>query len=333
MSDLSEVAAKLGVPDRLLERSAAARAAAEGIPVEEVLDTWLAGGVVVAEGTPPPAPVEPEAPPEEAAEEVPEEEEAEPVPVPAAPEPEPVPVAAAVPVEREVLPEEERDLVTVVRTVALRERREVSIPRWLLVAFLVVPLYALFYVVVYAGGLDCGAAGLLEVDEQTGGLLNCDGSPFTAGGVAGQGDFVAMGRTLFTSSPAVCARCHGRGGEGTTQGPQLSGGSVLQTFSSCEDHMQWVSLGTTNWPQVTGASTYGDQDKPVGGFGNMPSFGIEVGGPLSEEEIAAVALFERVQFGGQPLEEALTDCGLGPEEEEAADGEESTTTSSAPAGG
>jgi mono/diheme cytochrome c family protein len=320
MADLSEVAAKLGVPERLLERSAAARATAEGVPVEQVLDAWLAGGVVVADGGPPAAPVEAEAPPEEAAEEVSEEQEPEAAPVPAAPEPEPAPAAAAVPVEREVLPDEERDLVTVVRTVALRERREASIPRWLLVAFLVVPLYALFYVVVYAGGPDCGSAGLLQVDEQTGGLLNCDGSPFTAGGVVGgEGDFLAMGRTLFISSPAVCARCHGRGGEGGT-GPQLSGGSVLQTFPDCETHVQWVTLGSNNWPE----GTYGAPQKPV--RGGMPSFGIEVGGPLSEQEVRAVVLFERVQHGGLPLEVALTECGLASPEEEPADGEQATTT-------
>ncbi|MGH9167357.1 MAG: c-type cytochrome [Acidimicrobiia bacterium] len=324
MADLSEVSTKLGVPERLVERSAAARAAAEGVPVEEVLDAWLAGGLVGGEGSPPAAgaPVKEEAPPEEAAEEVPaEEEQAEPVPAPAAAEPEPVPVAAAV--EQEVLPDEERDLVTVVGTVGLRERRDSSIPRWLLVAFLVVPLYALFYVVVYAGGAECGAAGLLQVDEETGGLLNCDGSPFTPGGVAGgEGDFLAMGRTLYASSPAVCARCHGRGGEGGT-GPPLSGGAVLQTFPDCDTHVQWVTLGSNNWPE----GTYGAPQKPV--RGGMPSFGIEVGGPLSEEEIRAVVLFERVQHGGRPLEEALAECGLAEpaEEDPAQEGAEGASTS------
>ena len=33
-------------------------------------------------------------------------------------------------------------------------------------------------------------------------------------------------------------------------------------------------------------------------------------GVLTPEQIAAVSLYERVQFGGQPLEEAEVDCGL-----------------------
>ena len=39
---------------------------------------------------------------------------------------------------------------------------------------------------------------------------------------------------------------------------------------------------------------------------------------LTPEQIAAVSLYERVAFGGQPLEEAQIDCGLVvPEGEEA----------------
>jgi cytochrome c oxidase cbb3-type subunit II len=93
MADLSEVSEKLGVPERLVERSASARASAEGVPVEEVLDAWLEGGAIEGGGAPTSAP---EAPPDEEAE-VEEEvvEEEEPVPVsPAAP------VAQAPPVQR-----------------------------------------------------------------------------------------------------------------------------------------------------------------------------------------------------------------------------------------
>jgi hypothetical protein len=48
MSDLSEAAAALGVPEALVERSAAARAAETGASVDEVLAAWAAGGDVPA---------------------------------------------------------------------------------------------------------------------------------------------------------------------------------------------------------------------------------------------------------------------------------------------
>lgn len=88
-----------GAPDHLVERSAEARAAAQGITVDEVLSAW-SGGAVLAPTAPPPAsdPVvaETEAP-------------AAPVPAPADPTPpqvpqpelEPVPVAAVEVVEDE----------------------------------------------------------------------------------------------------------------------------------------------------------------------------------------------------------------------------------------
>ncbi|HSJ84141.1 MAG TPA: cbb3-type cytochrome c oxidase subunit II [Acidimicrobiia bacterium] len=60
MSDLSEAAAALGVPEALVERSAAARAAETGASVDEVLAAWAAGGDVPASvpSETPPAPTE-----------------------------------------------------------------------------------------------------------------------------------------------------------------------------------------------------------------------------------------------------------------------------------
>ena len=43
----------------------------------------------------------------------------------------------------------------------------------------------------------------------------------------------------------------------------------------------------------------------------MPAFG----STLTEEELRAVVLYERVRFGGQDLEAALADCGLAETEE------------------
>ena len=85
MSDLLEAAAKtLGTPSTLVQRSAAARAAAEGTDVDTILAAWAGGEA-------PPAPQrekEPEAAEEPAAEEaeVPAPEETEPAGEPAPPE-------------------------------------------------------------------------------------------------------------------------------------------------------------------------------------------------------------------------------------------------------
>ena len=94
----------------------------------------------------------------------------------------------------------------------------------------------------------------------------------------------------------------------------MAGGAVLATFpgGQCLGHADWIALGSEGWPEPT----YGALAKPVGGFGaNMPAFG----DLLSAEDIAAVALYERVFFGAQPLPESLDDCGLNePEAIEAA---------------
>ena len=56
--------------------------------------------------------------------------------------------------------------------------------------------------------------------------------------------------------------------------------------------------------------TYGAENKVS--IGGMPGFQ----GKLTEDEIYAVVVFERVVFGGGQTEEVLTDCGLLEEEAE-----------------
>jgi hypothetical protein len=78
MSDLSAAAsAALGVPEAIVMRSAAARAAETGMSVDEVLGAWAGGDSV---GAPPPPAQSDEAP------EQPSEPAAEPAPAPATPE-------------------------------------------------------------------------------------------------------------------------------------------------------------------------------------------------------------------------------------------------------
>lgn len=90
MSDLSAAAAALGVPEPIVQRSAAARAAATGTSVEEVLAAW-------AGGAPPAAPPAEEKPAGPAAAETAAEEGVEEPEEPAPAKPETRPAATAVP--------------------------------------------------------------------------------------------------------------------------------------------------------------------------------------------------------------------------------------------
>lgn len=106
-----------------------------------------------------------------------------------------------------------------------------------------------------------------------------------------------VGRAIYGRS---CSACHGPSGGGGV-GPALSG--VLTTFPSCEDHQHWVRLGSHRWKEEVGP-TYGATDKQVSGA--MPSFESS----LTAEEIASVATFERVRYGGGDLETVSADCGV-----------------------
>ncbi len=119
------------------------------------------------------------------------------------------------------------------------------------------------------------------------------------GSAAPQGP-LAQGREVYAN---ICSACHGSGGQGGI-GPPFAG--VLDTFSSCEDHQRWVTLGSDGWKAEVGI-TYGDPNKEV--TGGMPSHE----GRLTPTEIAAVAAFERSQYGGLDPATALQQCGFDPD--------------------
>ncbi len=308
MSDLSAAAAALGVPEAIVQRSAAARATETGMTVDEVLAAWAGGGAVA--GTP--AAAEEAPAPEPGAETTPEapvepdgEAEAGPeTPQPAQPAPAP---AAAGPVTRAPIPAEVTAAeaaglpeVITVPTAGIRERTNLAIPRWLAAVMLIIPAFALFALGGSATG-ECGDSTELSTDVITGEVVNCDGSEFTGSGIGGGGaDFIAMGEELYNGAPS-CDGCHGAQGGGSGAIPPLTG--VMTTFGACADHIEWVTLGSAGF-QAEGRSTYGDTNNAVDG--GMPSFG----NSLSAEQIAAVAAFERVRFGGADPDETLTDCGL-----------------------
>lgn len=310
---LSGAAEAMGIPEELVERSAEARAEESGASVDEILAAWAGGEAVEsapAESEPEPEPSAEEAPAEE---EAPAQEEAEPAPpTPVVDTPEPAaeeaPAAAAAttrapaPAEVTIAEAGKYPEVVTVPTAGIKERPNFVIPQWLVGLLLVAPLFALFALGGSATGA-CGEATELTTDIITGEIVNCDGSEFTGAAVGGGGtDFIALGGDLYAgnvTSAATCAGCHGANGEGSGNFPALTG--VITTFGACEDHVEWVRLGTNGWE----SNTYGDTNKPVGGAGTMPGHDA-----LTEEQLRSVTAFERVRFGGTDPDETLVDCGL-----------------------
>jgi mono/diheme cytochrome c family protein len=105
------------------------------------------------------------------------------------------------------------------------------------------------------------------------------------------------GRRVYADK---CSACHGSAGDGGV-GPALEG--VLVTWPGCSDHIRWVELGSEGWAETVG-ETYGATAKPI--QGGMPGHATS----LSAAEIAAVAAFERVTYGGADEAATLAECGL-----------------------
>ena len=290
---LTAASEAMSAPESIVGRSARARASATGMTPEQVLAEWAG----VEAGDAPAAP----------AEAVPAHVEA------VASEPAPPPPAVEVEVEvvaptaeapepehlsREPEPDEE-PIEVLVGSAGIRAMQRFALPGWLTASFVLIPLAALFYAATFATGPECGNAGALAIDPVTGVAENCDGSEFGSLG----NDLLKLGAGLFLDEAAPpCQSCHGAEGGGGT-GPALAAGAVTATFPACDDHIQWVTLGTTGWSQEIG-STYGATNKPVGGGGVMPGYG----DALTPEEIVAVVLFERVTFGGSDAAETEADC-------------------------
>lgn len=288
------IADQKGYPEDLVRRSAQARAQAKGVSMEDVVRAWAGEAPAPAATAPAAEAAAPAAAP------------------PAAPAAEEgaAPVVAAEPEapKVEVLQPEavrERDAENDAEVEAPRPDRVpagAGFPRWLAVAFIVVPSIALLYALVAPAGPDCGSSGALAIDPATGVAENCDGSEYGAGAA----DLFSLGQTVYEVN---CVACHAANGGGGV-GPAFTNGAVLATFSSCADHIEWVLIGSNAWPEPT----YGDNATPVLGTGvAMPGFG-----NLTAEELAAVSLYERVAFGGEDRAAAEEGCAVGDEEVAAA---------------
>ena len=296
---LSKVAEILKAPEELVQRSAEARAEASGKSVDEVLQSW-AGGEAIESSPAAETPVE-EAPVEEApVEEVVEEASVEETPVEEVIEEASVEVSVKTVVKK----------VSVInKTMGIKLNAETSLPGWLNLSFLIIPLFILIGMINTSAAQECGEKGILNVDRKSQQTVNCDGSPFEGTGVASSNtvNYVALGQQVY-SGAAACAGCHGANGGGGV-GPAFIGGELYTTFPTCSDHAKWIELGSAGWQSEVGP-TYGAENKVS--IGGMPGFQ----GKLTEDEIYAVVVFERVVFGGGQTEEILADCGLLEEEVE-----------------
>jgi mono/diheme cytochrome c family protein len=303
---LAKVAEILGAPETLVQRSAEARAEASGNTVEEVLQSWAGGEAIAAS-----APVVEEAPVEEVKEEVVVEE---------------APVEEVVVEEAPVAKSVTTKVETVIKkvsmannTMGIKLNTDTTLPRWLNFSFMIIPVFILIGMINTSGAQECGVNGILDVDRKSQQTVNCDGSPFEGKGVASTNavNYVAVGQQVY-SGAAACAGCHGANGGGGV-GPSFIGGALYTTFPTCADHAKWIQLGSAGWQAEVGAA-YGAEDTIS--IGGMPGFQ----GKLTEEELMAVVVFERVVFGGGNTEEVLIDCGLLETEEEDEENIEAVST-------
>ena len=298
MSELvNKVAEILNAPVDLVQRSAEARAAASGVSVDDVLSSWAGGESVEASAPKEEAPVE-EAPVAEAPKEEAPVEEA---PVAEAPTGE-APVEEA-PVAAAVTQKITKSYSVINETMGIKTNSDTLLPKWLNFSFIIIPLFILVGLISSSNTQECGERGMLNIDRKSQQAVNCDGSPYEGRGVASTNtiNYIALGQEVYAGA-AACAGCHGGGGGGGV-GPAFTGGALYTTFPTCADHAKWIQLGSAGWQAEVGP-TYGAEDTVS--IGGMPGFQ----GKLTEDELYAVVVFERVVFGGGNTEEVLIDCGL-----------------------
>ena len=309
MSELvNKVAEILNAPVDLVQRSAEARAQASGKSVEEVLSSWAGGESITASAPKEEAPVE-EAPKEEVVTEEEKQEE------------DPVEIASTeeVVVPTTVTKQVTKSISFANETMGIKINSENLLPKWLNFSFIIIPLFILVGLISSSNTQECGERGMLNVDRKSQEAVNCDGSPYEGKGVAATNtiNYIALGQEVYAGA-AACAGCHGGGGGGGV-GPAFIGGALYTTFPTCADHTKWIQLGSAGWQAEVGP-TYGAEDTVS--IGGMPGFQ----GKLTEDEIYAVVVFERVVFGGGNTEEVLSDCGLLETEEDEVTTEAVTST-------
>ena len=136
------------------------------------------------------------------------------------------------------------------------EAAKARLPVWILPVLVILPFWGILYV---------GAFGSRDKAEALTGA--------------------ALGAQVYRSQG--CSSCHGAAGEGGV-GPALHGGEAKLTFPDEKDHISWVKTGSAPFK----GRLYGAEDREGGqrgpATGGMPAFS-----SLSDEQVAAVVLYER----------------------------------------
>jgi hypothetical protein len=109
---------------------------------------------------------------------------------------------------------------------------------------------------------------------------------------------LAAGLEVYT---AQCMVCHATGGE-EPLAPSLRE-PLLDTFGSCVDQNEFVTVGADDWPD----DTYGDDDTPFGMY-DVPMASYRFA--LDQDQIAAVNFWIRAELAGVDVAEAAADCGI-----------------------
>lgn len=110
---------------------------------------------------------------------------------------------------------------------------------------------------------------------------------------------LAAGLEIYT---AQCMVCHATGGE-EPLAPSLRE-PLLDTFGSCADQNEFVTVGAEDWP----GDTYGDDDTPFGLY-DVPMASYRF--VLEPDEVAAVNFWIRTELAGVDVAAAASDCGIG----------------------
>lgn len=143
-----------------------------------------------------------------------------------------------------------------------------KIPVWAVSALLLLPIWA----VVYA-------------------TTNDPQSPKTAGPL-----------TIGAEKYSACSSCHGATGGGSGAIPSLL--NVADNFPDPAAHVRWVILGTAGF-QAEGTATYGADEKPVGGAGNMPAQAA-----MPSDELLAIIRHERETISGEEYDQEAWDAAV-----------------------
>lgn len=157
-------------------------------------------------------------------------------------------------------------------------------PKWLVLAFVALPVIAMIYLGQFSSGVRCGQAGKLNVGDD-GQLVACDGKALPEPG-ADTSKKGPDGEAIFAQQ---CSACHGASGQGGIGLPlsKANNTTLLKDFPDAAAQVEFVSKGNAAFPDGWGANKNPPRN-------SMPPFGKT----LSPEELEAVVTYERTLAGG-----------------------------------